>query len=72
MIATLRNRERRTEERTERVWRGNREEVTLIEREKTEIEKEKAEKEEQMVYEKGKGKEKGKSGRTILDISSIV
>lgn len=47
MIATLRNRERRTEERTERVWRGNREEVTLIEREKTEIEKEKAEKEEQ-------------------------
>lgn len=57
MIATLRNRERRTEERTERVWRGNRGEVTLIEREKTEIEKEKAEKEEQNGLREGEGEE---------------
>lgn len=59
MIATLRNRERRTEERTERVWRGNREEVTLIEREKTEIEKEKAEKEEQNGLREGEGEGEG-------------
>lgn len=56
MIATLRNRERRTEERTERLWRGNREEVTL-EREKMEIEKEKAEKEEQNGLREGEGEE---------------
>lgn len=56
MIATLRNRERRTEERTGRLWRGNREEVTL-EREKTEIEKEKAEKEEQNGLREGEGEE---------------
>lgn len=59
MIATLRNRERRTEERTERVWRGNREEVTLIEREKTEIEKEKAEKEEQNGLREGEREGEG-------------